>query len=66
MGERVRQREGVEDNGLKLGEQVTAEARRRAAAGGAEIGVELFAPGSTPHKLPHLSERPVLVVRADG
>jgi nucleotide-binding universal stress UspA family protein len=83
----------------ELGEKVTAEARRRAAARDAEIDVELvpkhatealletaeqrgarmivvggggdsalkgFILGSTPHKLLHLSERPVLVVQADG
>jgi len=82
----------------ELGEKVTADARRRAAARGAEIGVELLPKravealveaadehdarmivvgsggegalkgillGSTPHKLLHLSDRPVLVVHAD-
>jgi nucleotide-binding universal stress UspA family protein len=82
----------------ELGERVTADARRRAEARGAEIDVELlpkravealveaadqrdarmivvgsggegalkgFLLGSTPHKLLHLSERPVLVVHAD-
>lgn len=82
----------------ELGEKMTAEARSRAAARGAEIDVELVPKravdalldvadqrgarmivvgsggagtlkgivlGSTPHKLLHLAERPVLVVRAD-
>jgi nucleotide-binding universal stress UspA family protein len=82
----------------ELGEKMTADARRRAEARGAEIEVELVPKrpaealieaaderdarmivvgsggegalkgiilGSTPHKLLHISERPVLVVRAD-
>lgn len=82
----------------ELGERMTAEARSRAAARGAEIDVELVPKrpvealldvaeergarmivvgsagegalkgiilGSTSHKLLHLAERPVLVVRAD-
>ncbi|HEY1855317.1 MAG TPA: universal stress protein [Solirubrobacterales bacterium] len=82
----------------ELGEKMTADARRRAGARGAEIDVELVPKrsvdalmetadardarmivvgsvgegalkgmilGSTPHKLLHLSERPVLVVHAD-
>ena len=83
----------------ELGERVTADARHRAEAHGAEIDVELvpklatealiaaadehdarmivvggggegalkgFILGSTPHKLLHLAQRPVLVVHADG
>jgi nucleotide-binding universal stress UspA family protein len=82
----------------ELGERVTADARRRAEASGAEIDVELvpkhatealvaaaeerdarmivvgsggegalkgFILGTTPHKLLHLSQRPVLVVHTD-
>ena len=82
----------------ELGERMTADARRRAEARGAEIEVELLPKrsvealldaaerrdarlivvgsgsegvlkgmilGSTPHKLLHLSERPVLVVPVD-
>jgi nucleotide-binding universal stress UspA family protein len=83
----------------ELGERVTADARRRAAARGTEIDVELvpkraaealleaaeerdariivvggggggplkgFILGTTPHKLLHLSKRPVLVVHSNG
>lgn len=82
----------------ELGERVTADARRRAEARGAEVAVELLPKrsvealisaadehdarlivvgsggegalkgiilGSTPHKLLHLSGRPVLVVPID-
>lgn len=93
-GEIADHEEAIEE----LGERMAAEARRRAEARGAEIGVELVPKrsvealieaadehearmivvgsggdgalkgiilGSTPHKLLHVSERPVLVVHAD-
>jgi nucleotide-binding universal stress UspA family protein len=94
-GEIVEHEEAIEE----FGEKVMGEAKRRAAAGGFEVEVEMVAKrgpealvdvaerrdartivvgsygeaplkgmilGSTPHKLLHLSKRPVLVVPANG